>query len=126
MNISCRSAQQLADERWGQSRRDQYCIFVPGRPPLTNGQAAREIIEEAKKLIQQDLQAMGFGMVIQKRSTDHRGSFKIISYSFNPLFQMMMKKKIPIPIPMILMKRRMIMIFLHCLFLLPTLSFLRY
>ena len=58
----------------GQSRRDQYCIFIPGRPALTNAQAAREIIEEAKKIIQQDLQAMGFGMVVQKRSTDHQGT----------------------------------------------------
>jgi hypothetical protein len=69
VKILYRSAQQLADERLGQIRRDQYCIFVPGRPPLTNAQAAREIIEEAKRLIQQDLQAMGFGIVIQKSET---------------------------------------------------------
>ena len=77
MIFPCRSAQQLADERLGQSRRDQYCIFVPGRAPLTNAQAAREIIEEAKQLIQQDLQAMGFGMVVQKRSNDHQGTFSM-------------------------------------------------
>ncbi|CAF4146574.1 unnamed protein product, partial [Adineta steineri] len=64
------TAQQLADEGVGQLRRDQYCIFVPGRPALTNAQAAREIIEEAKILLQHDLQAMGFGMVIQRGQTD--------------------------------------------------------
>ncbi|CAF2131488.1 unnamed protein product [Rotaria magnacalcarata] len=60
------TAQQLADERQGQTRQDRYCIFVPGQSPLTNAQAAREIIEEAKVLLQRDLQAMGFGIVIQK------------------------------------------------------------
>ncbi len=70
-----RSAQQLADERLGQIRRDQYCIFVPGRTPLTNAQAAQEIIEEAKKLLQQDLQTMGFGIIIQKPQIDHKGKF---------------------------------------------------
>ena len=54
----------------GQIRRDQYCIFVPGRPPLTNAQAAQEIIEEAKLLLQHDLQAMGFGIIIQKPQTN--------------------------------------------------------
>jgi hypothetical protein len=73
LKIVCRSAQQLADERLGQARRDQYCIFVPGRPALTNVQAAKEIIEEAKKLIQQDLQAMGFGMIIQKPHIENKG-----------------------------------------------------
>ncbi|CAF4015864.1 unnamed protein product [Rotaria sp. Silwood2] len=66
------AAQQLADERVGQARRDQYCIFVPGRPSLTNAQAAREIIEEAKILLQHDLQAMGFGIVIQKSRNDNK------------------------------------------------------
>ncbi|CAF0891418.1 unnamed protein product [Rotaria sordida] len=66
------AAQQLADERVGQVRRDQYCIFVPGRPALTNAQAAREIIEEAKILLQHDLQAMGFGIVIQKPQNDNQ------------------------------------------------------
>ncbi|CAF3131856.1 unnamed protein product [Rotaria sp. Silwood2] len=66
------AAQQLADERAGQARRDQYCIFVPGRPPLTNAQAAQEIIEEAKILFQHDLQAMGFGIVIQKSRNDNK------------------------------------------------------
>ncbi|CAF0888053.1 unnamed protein product [Adineta ricciae] len=65
-------AQQLADERVGQKRRDQYCIFVPGRPPLTNAQAAQEIVEEAKVLLQQDLQVMGFGIVIQKAPADRK------------------------------------------------------
>ncbi|CAF4347630.1 unnamed protein product, partial [Rotaria sp. Silwood2] len=51
---------------------DQYCIFVPGRPPLTNAQAAQEIIEEAKILFQHDLQAMGFGIVIQKSRNDNK------------------------------------------------------
>ena len=64
----------MADERVGQKRRDQYCIFVPGRPPLTNAQAAQEIVEEAKVLLQQDLQAMGFGIVIQKASTDRKSN----------------------------------------------------
>jgi hypothetical protein len=81
MKILYRSAQQLADERLGQIRRDQYCIFVPGRPPLTNVQAAREIIEEAKRLLQQDLQAMGFGIVIHQPQTDHKGIFPNLSYS---------------------------------------------
>jgi hypothetical protein len=39
---------------------------------LTNAQAAREIIDEAKGLLQQDLQAMGFGIVVQKEATDQR------------------------------------------------------
>lgn len=69
-----RSAQQKADERVGQTRRDQYCIFVPGRPPLTNVQAAQEIIEEAKQLLQQDLQAMGFGIVIRKTETQDKSA----------------------------------------------------
>ncbi|CAF3770365.1 unnamed protein product [Rotaria sp. Silwood1] len=56
----------------GQVRRDQYCIFVPGRPPLTNAQAAKEIIEEAKILLQHDLQAMGFGIVIQKSQNENK------------------------------------------------------
>jgi hypothetical protein len=68
--IVYRAAQQLADKHLGQIQRDQYCIFVPGRPPLTNAQAAQEIIEEAKLLLQQDLQAMGFGIVIQKPQTN--------------------------------------------------------
>jgi len=72
IKILCRTAQQLADERLGQIRHDQYCIFVPGRPALTNAQAAREIIEEAKILLQNDLQAMGFGIVIQKASIDNK------------------------------------------------------
>jgi hypothetical protein len=71
----CRVAQQLADEHLGQTRRDQYCIFVPGRPALTNGQAAREIIEEAKLLLQSDLQAMGFGIVIKKAEENIKGRF---------------------------------------------------
>lgn len=58
----------------GQIRRDQYCIFVAGRPPLTNAQAAQEVIEEAKLLLQHDLQAMGFGIVIQKPQTDEHVS----------------------------------------------------
>ncbi|CAF1107116.1 unnamed protein product [Rotaria sp. Silwood1] len=66
------AAQQLADERMGQVRRDQYCIFVPGRSPLTNAQAAQEIIEEAKILLQHDLQAMGFGIVIQKSQNENK------------------------------------------------------
>lgn len=70
-----RSAQQSADERVGQVRHDQYCIFVPGRPALTNAQAAREIIEEAKTLLQKDLQAMGFGIVIQKSDNDSKGRY---------------------------------------------------
>lgn len=57
----------------GQERRDQYCIFVAGRPPLTNPQAAREIVEEAKILLQQDLQAMGFGIVVKRSPTDQQG-----------------------------------------------------
>ena len=66
IKILFRAAQQLADEHVGQTRRNQYCIFVPGRPALTNAQAAQEIIAEAKILLQNDLQAMGFGIVIQK------------------------------------------------------------
>lgn len=68
-----RAAQKMADERMGQVRRDQYCIFVHGRPALTNAQAAQEIIEEAKVLLQQDLQAMGFGIVVQKPQNDNKG-----------------------------------------------------
>ena len=45
---------------------------MPGREPLTNAQAAREIIDEAKGLLQQDLQAMGFGVVVQKEAADQR------------------------------------------------------
>ncbi|CAF1182526.1 unnamed protein product [Rotaria sordida] len=66
------AAQQLADECVNQVRRDQYCIFVSDRPPLINAQAAREIIEEAKVLLQHDLQAMGFGIVIQKPQNDNK------------------------------------------------------
>jgi len=79
IKILNRTAQQLADERLGQIRHDQYCIFVPGRPALTNAQAAREIIEEAKILLQNDLQAMGFGIVIQKASIDNKSRVFIIT-----------------------------------------------
>ena len=72
ISIICRQALQLADENVSQVRRDQYCIYVPGRPPLTNAQAAREIIEQAKLLLQQDLKAMGFGSVIQKPPNDNK------------------------------------------------------
>ena len=75
IKIAFSAAQQSADEHLGQRRRNQYCIFVPGRPPLTNAQAAREIIEEAKTLLQHDLQAMGFGIVIQKPQTENKGRF---------------------------------------------------
>ena len=87
MTIISRAAQQLADEHLGQIRHDQYCIFVPGRIPLTNAQAAQEIIDEAKILLQHDLQAMGFGMVIQKFQPDTTSSiFSIIKIQFVRLF----------------------------------------
>ena len=73
------AAQQLADEQLGQERHDQYCIFVCGRSPLTNAQAAKEIIEEAKLLLQEDLQAMGFGMVIRKAPMDRSDSSDVES-----------------------------------------------
>ena len=79
ISIIYRQAQQLTDENVGQVRRDQYCIFVPGRPPLTNAQAVREIIEQAKLLLQQDLKAMGFGMVIQKPPNDNKSRIFLIN-----------------------------------------------
>lgn len=62
-------------------RRDQYCIFVPDREPLTNREAAKEIIEEAKHLLQQDLQELGFGFVVRKSESNDEGS------SFSVRFQ---------------------------------------
>ena len=63
----------MLDEQYGQLRCDQYCIFVPGQSPLTNQQAAQKIVEEAKILLQQNLQAMGFGIVIRKDEPSQSG-----------------------------------------------------
>ena len=70
-------AQQVADEQLGQLRRDQYCIFVPGQAPLTNAEAAQGIIDEAKILLQLDLQAMGFGVVMQQsKAVESKGEIR--------------------------------------------------
>ncbi|CAF2860378.1 unnamed protein product, partial [Rotaria sp. Silwood2] len=78
--ILCRAAQQLADEHMDQIRRNQYCIFVLGRSPLTNTQATHEIIEEAKILFQHDLQAMDFGIVIQKSQVNNKDDEHILEF----------------------------------------------
>jgi hypothetical protein len=78
-----RVAQQQADERYGQIRRDQYCIFVAGRTPLTNEQAAREIIAEAKHLLEEDLQAMGLNVTIEKTNGNRPGYHTVYeSYTY--------------------------------------------
>ena len=73
----------MADEQLGQLRRDQYCIFVPGQAPLTNAEAAQGIIDEAKVLLQRDLQAMGFGVVVQQsKPVESKGRFGTRGKSF--------------------------------------------
>ncbi|CAF1126197.1 unnamed protein product, partial [Didymodactylos carnosus] len=61
-------AQKYLDENIGQSRNYQ-CIFVPGRAPLTNSQAAVEILNEAKSLVKDALNDSGFKIVVQKKGT---------------------------------------------------------
>ena len=48
---------------------------MSGREPLSNAQAAREIVEEAKGLLQRDLQSMGFAMVRQTESVNQREDY---------------------------------------------------
>ncbi|XP_043917795.1 DNA polymerase theta [Protopterus annectens] len=47
------------DEQDAQERKNSYCIWVSGKKSLTEGEAAARIVEEARKLFQQDLALMG-------------------------------------------------------------------